>query len=144
MNKKFTSKKSWFLYLILAFVAFIFLLGFFILVWENPKEMLLAFGFFALVYLLLIYFLRVDYSIDEGELSMRYMFFKRRVPISRIQKMVRGNHLFFIGWKYALSHTGIIIQYGGSQVLVSPRNEEEFIGELLRLNPGIVVTNKTE
>jgi hypothetical protein len=45
-----------------------------------------------------------------------------------------------MGWKLALSAKGIIISSKtGMDILISPENEEEFIADLLKINPEIKI-----
>ena len=74
---------------------------------------------------------------------MRMSFFRKKLNIGEITKITRGNHLWFFGWKFALSPKGLVIHYGKyEEVLISPEKEEKFIAALIGLNPAIVVEDK--
>lgn len=136
----FLSRRGWVIYLPLAIFPFLFS---FVLLWiaqHSIKDMLVAFWIFVALYLFLLSILKTNYRLDKDRLTLTCSFLKKRIAISSIKKIKRGNHVWFAGWKYALSTKGLVVQYEDMrEVLISPEEEERFLALVLLLNPEIQV-----
>ncbi|MCE3297305.1 MAG: hypothetical protein K0R65_3019 [Crocinitomicaceae bacterium] len=144
METRFLSKRGWIIYFPLALFPFIFSFVFLFIARENPDELLFVFWIFVPLYIFLLSILKTSYTIrDNTGLILRTSFFRKRLPIGEITKITRGNHPWFVGWKFALSTKGMIIHYGKyEEVLISPEKEQDFIDTLLSLNPDIEIQQK--
>lgn len=86
------------------------------------------------VYVLL---LRCDYIIEDGILSVRTHVVRERIDIKAIKRIEPSNSFMSAP---AMSMRRIRISYGKyDEILVSPARQDEFIEELLKVNPDIVV-----
>lgn len=143
MGTRFLSKRGWIIYLPLALFPFIFSFLFLEVSRENPDELILLFWIFVPLYVFILSILKTSYTIRDNELLMRMSLFRKRISIDEITKITRGSHVWFVGWKFALSHKGLVMGYGKyEEVLISPEKEQDFIDMLLQVNPGIKVEEK--
>ncbi len=139
-NKTYLAKRNWIIYLPLALFPFIFSFGFLYISQTEPEKLMLSFWIFVLLYILLLSILKTNYTISKEKLIIKFSFFKKKVQISDITSIKKGKHFFVMGWKLALSTKGIIISTkNGMDILISPENQEEFIAELLNINPEIKI-----
>lgn len=143
MNKIFLSKRGWVIYLPLLLFPFIFSFLFLFVSQENPDELMILFWIFVPLYIFILSIFKTSYTIRNNDLLLRMSLFRKRVPIDQITKITRGSHIWFAGWKFALSHKGLVIRYGKyEEVLISPEKEQDLIDVLLEVNPGIIVEEK--
>ncbi len=84
------------------------------------------------------------YTIQNGVLVAKSGPIVFRIKIASITKI--ENHkgiLIPVMWKLGLSHNGIIITYDKfNDIYISPKNQEKFIAELLKINPNILLPKK--
>ena len=80
------------------------------------------------------------YEIKNGNLYYRSGPFTGNIDISGIKEIRKGQSWRLIGIKPALSTDGIIIRYNKfDEIFLAPDNKKEFIEELLRNNPDIML-----
>ena len=126
--KVFKSKIDWWL-VVLVLVIF----GYPIIDGILSKEYVLSLVFGLI--LLVFYFLSktIRYKIDRGNLII----WNTKINIHSIRKIYRTNNPLS---SPALSLDRIVVVYNTyDEVLISPREREEFIQELLKINPNIEV-----
>ena len=141
MTRTFQSKVAWWYWLVIAVSSF--LLFFFF--WGHYTVLTL---FMALVVILLIEMLiHTQYVFIDGQmLKVESGRFVRSVNLD-IERVMEVHKLYSMDvMAPALSFNRLEITYQGpkkmGKVLVSPRNEEEFIRYLLKKNPNVKVDNK--
>lgn len=141
MNERYFSKRSWLIYFPL--ILFPFLMSFGLLSVKNSGEILVVFWIAVPIYIFILTLLKTSYVFEESSLVLRMSFFRKRIPLDSITKVTIGNHVWFAGWKYALSTKGIVLSYTKyNEVLISPEKQEEFIEALKKINPQLVVEEK--
>jgi len=80
------------------------------------------------------------YKIKDDKLIYRSGFIQGEIDIGRIKEIIKGKTRW-VGVKAALATGGIIVKYNRfDDVYIAPKNQEELIGDLLKLNGDIVVT----
>ncbi|MGV3630683.1 MAG: PH domain-containing protein [Bacteroidota bacterium] len=143
MNKTFLSKRGWIIYVPLGLFPFIFSFVFLMIARESPDELLYAFWIFVPLYIFLLSLLKTSYTISGEELIMRTSFIRKRIQITGIKQITRGNHIWFAGWKFALTTKGLLLRSTTHlDILVSPEEEQDFIDALLSINPAILIEEK--
>jgi len=122
------------------FVIGIFLMNYFI---PSEKEKNLTFApLFVLLGGLILFVIAVKntkYYIDENVLVSQVLFYKYKVNIETIRK-IEYNHTIFVGTttKLGWDTKGLIVHYNKfDDFFISPANKEQFINNLLQLNPDI-------
>lgn len=101
--------------------------------------------FFVLLLMLLLsgvmilFFLKTDYTFTESALKCRSWIFKKELPYASIRKIERGTS-FYAGWKLASAQKGLVLHYNKfDDLYISPEKEEEFIKQLTEINPLIEI-----
>jgi hypothetical protein len=121
-------------------LSFLLLIGILIAAIIDNKDLPFSFGliFTVIIFLLLIYF-RTDYRVEDGFIYYRSGIFKGSIKVDTIREL-EVNTTQWVGNKPALARKGIIIKYNKyDDIYVSPERQEEFIQELLAINPQIKV-----
>ncbi len=97
-------------------------------------------GFNLLVTLLLAYIYRsISYEIKDGYLTYYYGLSKGKIPIRSIRKIIKDTTVYS-GMKVARARGGLKILYNRfDDIYISPERADEFIGELLSVNPDITI-----
>lgn len=82
-----------------------------------------------------------NYTIQNEELLCKSSVFRSRIKIKNIRKIEFHKGIIVpVTWKLGLSHIGIIITYNKyDDIYISPENREEFINDLLKINPNIEI-----
>ncbi len=90
------------------------------------------------VLLLIIYF-TTSYQIDDQYLRYRSFIFFGKIKIENINKLEVGKTMY-VGMKPAFARHGIIVRYNKyDEIYISPPDNNEFVEELLKINPEIEV-----
>ncbi|MDO4171750.1 MAG: PH domain-containing protein [Prevotellaceae bacterium] len=106
-----------------------------IVLYHNSKATYVAVA--AVVLVLYALMLRCEYIIDGGTLAVRSHIVLERIDIKTIRRIEPSNSFLSAP---AMSTRRIRISYGRyDEILISPVRQDEFIRELLRVNPDIVV-----
>lgn len=104
---------------------------------ENPYLLL------SIVFLLILILwplLHTYYQIKDNKLVYRSGFIRGEIDIASISEIINGKTMW-VGVKPALAMGGIIIKYNRfDDIYLSPKNNEELIEDLLKLNGDIVVS----
>jgi len=96
-------------------------------------EYLMSFLLLIITVLVTVLFYYTRYKIDEGKLIVMWT----KIDVHNIRKIYKTRNPIS---SPALSLDRIAICYGKfDEILVSPKNREEFIKELLKINPDIEV-----
>lgn len=91
----------------------------------------------AVFFALYVLMLRCEYIIEGGTLAVRAYFVLARIDISAIKRIEPSGSFLSAP---AMSMRRIRISYGKyDEILISPVRQDEFIKELLKVNPGIEV-----
>jgi hypothetical protein len=139
-EKKYLSKRGVFIYLPLAIFPFIFSFGFLYVSQNEPENLMLVFWLFVILYVFLLTVLKTSYTFIENTLKLKLSFFRKTIKVKDITAIKKGNHFWFIGWKFALATKGLVLSSNNSMdILISPEKEEEFIEEMLKINPDIKI-----
>ena len=86
-------------------------------------------------------FIYTKYAVRDNEFGVKYLYKWNWFPIDKVEsiKLTRG-----ISASAALSTDRIAIKFSDRKILksaapleISPKNRQEFISELLKINPGI-------
>jgi hypothetical protein len=138
---KFESRKGKWVNLLLAIVvgSLIFPVAF-ILVKKGISIEILIVSAFSLItfYLITNMYFNTYYEIRNKDIYMKSGVFSCSVPIEKIKKIEHTSYILS-GFKPALDFNGIVIYYGFDEVYISPKNQEEFIQSILKINSKIEV-----
>ncbi len=97
-------------------------------------------GLISIVFLLWIWF-GTGYRIEDEKIQIKNGPFKWRVKIQDINSISKRKSLLATP---ALSVERLVLQYGKyNEMLLSPKNEKEFVELLLAKNPQIKLVEKT-
>lgn len=135
--KKYKSKISWKL---IAFLAVMFsFIGFEVV--TNPVNWLALMVLLLCLLFIIHLFTSISYTIIEDELKVKAGFLvNTKIPISSIHKIKETNNLIS---SPAASLDRLEIFYGKyDSIIISPLDKNEFIQDLLKINPNIEVDYK--
>lgn len=135
--KKYKSKISWKL---IAFLAVMFsFIGFEVV--TNPINWLALMVLLLCLLFIIHLFTSISYTIIEDELKVKAGFLvNTKIPISSIHKIKETNNLIS---SPAASLDRLEIFYGKyDSIIISPLDKNEFIQDLLKINPNIEVDYK--
>jgi len=135
--KKYKSKISWKL---IAFLAVMFsFIGFEVV--TNPINWLALIVLLLCLLFIIHLFTSISYTIIEDELKVKAGFLvNTKIPISFIHKIKETNNLIS---SPAASLDRLEIFYGKyDSIIISPMDKNEFIQDLLKINPNIEVDYK--
>lgn len=90
--------------------------------------------------LFLTIYITINYKIDNEYVRYRLLFiFYGKIKIEKIHKIDVGKTLY-VGMRPAFARNGLIIHYNKyEEIYISPKNNEEFVQELLKRNPNIEI-----
>ncbi len=92
-------------------------------------------------FLLWLYF-GTDYELTKTELKYKSGPLKGSMKIDKITEIIVGETLC-VGVKPATALNGLIVKVGGlDEIYISPKTNESFINEILKLNTNIKITRK--
>lgn len=132
----------------LIFIVLSFPLGVLIYIYlTEPEESkpCLIFGvlLMSLFLFLLHAYKNTRYTINKDFLTYQMSFFHGEIDIQKIRKIEYNNSIFVnsilkIGW----SHKGLIITYNNyDDIFLAPKNKEDFVIQILKINPRIKIEN---
>lgn len=108
------------------------------------KDLVIVTVFNVLVILFLLWIaLKTQYKIENKRLFWQSGPFNGNFQIEKILKIEYHKGIIVPTiWKPALSHIGLIITYNKyDDIYISPESEKEFIEEILKINPNVIITN---
>ena len=86
--------------------------------------------------------LHTYYQIKDDKLIYRSGFIHGEIDINDIKEIIKGKTMW-VGLKPALATGGLIIKYNRfDDIYLAPKNNEELIEDLLKLNGDIVVSER--
>lgn len=135
--KKYKSKISWKL---IAFLAVMFsFIGFEVV--TNPINWLALIVLLLCLLFIIHLFTSINYTIIRDELKVKAGFLvNTKIPISSIHKIKETNNLIS---SPAASLDRLEIFYGKyDSIIISPLDKNEFIQDLLKINPNIAMEYK--
>ena len=138
MDRVFKSKVDWWYHLMIFILAVLCLLAAINFNWAA-----IAFTFLISVFAIHTLF-NTDYTITtDGVLKLRCGIFPRKeIPIREIEALERT---FMPAFSYSLSLNRLVIWKDGNMwMLVSPKNEKEFIQQLKKHNPDINLIKESD
>lgn len=142
-NKTFKNRIDNFFKLIAFTTIIIFLAIIFIAWWYNQQ----TFGFNLWLSLLLISvigiivwtFLDTFYTLTDTQFKYKSGFLSGSIPIQEIREL-DVNKSLWAGIKPATARKGIIVKFNQwDQIYISPKSNEEFVEEILKINSKIKV-----
>ncbi|WP_343634951.1 PH domain-containing protein [Fluviicola sp.] len=141
---KFSSRKSvLFHILVLGFSALVISFSVFGIVfgWLEKPDFWVFIPVSLIVTLLLWIYFGTYYQLTETELIYRSGPIRGKIRIDAIREIEKGKTLY-TGMKPATASKGLIIKYGKyDEIYISPRTNDSFIKEILKLNPEIVISD---
>ena len=142
---KFRSRKDlFFSVLVFGIAGFCIWLG--LLVMNDPDSDKgdrwgALFGFATMAFLLWIYF-GTSYELSKGKLGYKSGPLRGEIEIAQIWEIVK-NETLWCGIKPATAGKGLIIKYNKfDEIYISPKTNDSFLKEILRLNPMIKIVEK--
>ncbi|HCQ13049.1 PH domain-containing protein [Flavobacterium sp.] len=132
--KIFKSKIDWWFGLILVYPIFLSITA----LLEGKWIGLLGLG--GVIGFILILSKTTQYIINENQLLVKSTWIvNERIDISKITKIEKSNSILS---SPALSLDRLLVRYNKyDEILISPKEKEEFIDELLKVNPAIEIKN---
>jgi hypothetical protein len=112
---------------------------------EDSYEPLIAISSIDLVLFLFLFwtYKTTQYTIKNDILHWKSGPFYGEIVINSITKIAHHNGIIVpTFWKPALSHIGLIITYNKfDDIYISPEKSENFLAQLLEINPNITIKN---
>lgn len=107
--------------------------------WEGLLIPLIIIG--SILSFLVYSIFNTYYTISRTIFSYKFGFFKDKIDIQKIRKIEYNNSIFVpVTLKLGWSHKGLIINYNQyDDVYISPKNRDQFVAELLKNNPNIII-----
>lgn len=140
----FKSERSIFSYFIFVFLPGV--LGYIAIFASDDKNkgdgLWIPLTIFGLLFCFFVYtFFTTYYIITKTTFSYNCGFFKEKIDIQKIRKIEYNNSIFVpVTLKLGWSHKGLIINYNQyDDVYISPKNRDQFVAELLKSNPNIII-----
>ena len=133
------SRRGFINYIIIGFMVFPLML--FIAEDKSITEKL--FNYLPIIIpLCFIFWMYFDtsYKIHKKQLIYRSGYLKGSIDITSITEILK-NKTMWLGIKPALSNNGLIIKYNTyDDIYIAPKNNEEMISDLLKINSSIKIT----
>lgn len=133
---KYFSKRDFFMG-ILTFGIFIFAST--MAIYEEG----FSFQLFAILFLVFLYLLnfwfRTYYVIEDNHLIVHYSFFKRKINIFQIKEVKETINFLSAP---ACSFDRLLIKGNRIKTIISPKEKEDFISHLLKINPNIIFSER--
>jgi hypothetical protein len=141
--KTYPSRKDWIIKLIIVGFVLLDLFGTIYLYnemkgrWSEILPFTLAITLTDTL-IIVIYF-TTNYTFLDDELLCKSFIFRKRIEYQKITR-IEVNRKFFVGLKLSLAIKGMVISYdSGSELFITPENEEEFISDLQFKNSSILI-----
>ena len=107
--------------------------------WEGLLIPLIIIG--SILSFLIYSIFNTNYTISSTIFSYKCGFFNEKIDVQKIRKIEYNNSIFVpVTLKLGWSHKGLIINYNQyDDVYISPKNRDQFVAELLKNNPNIII-----
>src|SRR5690554_492239 len=137
--KTYKANKKGMLYLMIGYV--VMMVGIFFLDKETFFENRYLFVLIIVPSALILWpLLHTYYQIKDGKLIYRSGFIHGEIDINNIKEIIKGKTMW-VGLKPALATGGLIIKYNRfDDIYLAPKNNDELIEDLLKLNGAIAVS----
>jgi hypothetical protein len=133
--KKFQSKKGKLFQGLLGAITGLFIYSLISDKFNWPFSLLIL---IPVCFMLWVYF-NTYYILENNLLKYRSGFLKGKIDITKIHEIHPDKTLWY-GLKPALAQNGIIIKFNKyDEIYISPVSNKEFIEELIKINPSILV-----
>ena len=111
---------------------------------EAPSIYIFNCIMISIIVTLIWILLDTKYSIKEEVISFNSGPFRGKININSIRKIEHHSGLIVpVTYKPALDTKGLIIHYNSfDDIYISPKDEDVFLEELLKINPKIVIVGK--
>ena len=139
---KFTSREdTLFFVIIYGMIAYIMYVAFKFLDTAQPQDVWVYILMFLVVVFMLSLLHFTKYKLTKENLSYRCGPFFGSIKVNDIKEIVVGKTLW-VGMRPAKARKGLIVKYkkGFGEIYISPKTNESFVEELLKLNPEIKIT----
>ena len=140
--KVFKSKVDWWVYAIIPFIILCCMAGPILTDSDYWFGIVLSIPFCILVYYVIV---STKYAVRGNEFGVKSLIGWQWFPIDKIESIKRTNSILASA---ALSTNRIAIKFSDRRILkssapleISPKDEREFIADLLRINPDINVSS---
>lgn len=137
MKKKYPAKISYGLMTMILIILFVPMI---IELLNNgiSKSLIPTICIVVLVLVLILHlFLSTEYTIDRNTLNVKCSFIiDKNIDITTIKEISKTNTIIS---SPAPSFYRIMIKYGGTnEIIISPKNKVDFVGDLTKINPDII------
>ena len=109
---------------------------------EDGNETLIPIIFLPLMIgIFMLAISKTKYYIEDSILVCQILFYKYKVTIETIRK-IEYNHTVFVSTttKLGWDNKGLIVHFNKfDDIFISPENKEQFITQLLEINPNIEI-----
>jgi hypothetical protein len=141
--KIYPSRKDWIIKTVLVILILLDLIGTAYLYDEMNGKISEVLPFTTAItvmdVLIICIYLTTNYTLNENNLYCRSFIFTKRISYENIQR-IEQNRKLFAGLKLSLASKGMVIYYNkGSELFITPENEEEFIEDLRFKNHSIEI-----
>lgn len=82
-------------------------------------------------------FVRTEYRIEDNTLVYRSGLRWGKVPIHRIRTVAHGR--MYLGVNASCAYSGLHLKFYWGNIFIAPADEDNFLADLLRVNPRIAV-----
>ena len=144
---KFKSRKD-FLNTSIYWICLLFILVVIPFVWLEEAENM-AVKIFVTILLgsisgfMIWLFYGTFYEINSNEILIQNGPVKGKIQIDSIREIISNTTMWVGFWKPATAMNGLIVKYNKfDELYISPKTNEKFIEEILKINPEIKVTRK--
>lgn len=139
---KFSSRKDILFISVISLICLllVIILGFMLFNSQVVATQLFSITIISLVVLLLLWiFFDTKYELLKNRLKYKSGPIRGEIEIDKIKKIIKGKTLW-IGLKPATAKNGLIIKYNKyDEIYISPKTNDVFIAEILKLNSEIEI-----
>ncbi|ADX68449.1 MULTISPECIES: PH domain-containing protein [Weeksella] len=123
---------------ILFLIVLVFAISIFAAMNSHASVLSISFGVVLPIILIFVVLTTITYTVKEGELQVRVAgFLYRRIPVRTIRKIEKTRTILSAP---AASLDRIILYYNRwDEIVLSPKDKEQFIADLQEENPSIEV-----
>lgn len=127
----------------LAFLAFVPVFAFLDENLEIVARLIICSVFGILIFIFLWMFFNTKYIIEQENINYLSGPFRGKIDINSIRKIEYHKGFYIpVIWKIGLDINGLIITYNKfDDIYFSPKNANEFVNEILKINPTIEIKN---
>ncbi len=141
---KFKSRID-FLHKIIVWATVLFLLGIVVFIWLDHSENIAVNIWATVICLATVALLVSVYSNTHYEIDSEFFYYQSgpirgKFPVSQIREIDVNRTLWVGTLKPATALKGLIIKYNKyDEIYISPKTNESFVAEILKLNPEVKI-----